>query len=295
MNLMKILIIGGSSVIGWKLLNFLNENNIDVEFTYLQHQIRFKRGRKLDISKKDLVIKTILDSNPDVVIHTAALTNVDLCETNTNLADTVNVGGIKNIVEGCKNINSKLIYISTSFVFDGKKSKYTEDDKTSPSTYYGITKSQGENLVKNSGLKYLILRTDQPYCWVEKWQHSNSVLRVLQTLKTGRTMKEVVDWYNTPTYVPDFVYATKQLIDEDQQGIFHLVGSDFINRYDWAIKTAEIFGLNKNLLKKTKSDSLNLPAKRVNVNLSNDKLYRTTGIRMKVVKEGLLDMRKKKF
>ena len=295
MSLMKILIIGGSGVIGWKLLNFLNENNIHVEFTYLQHQIRFKRGRKLDISKKDLVIKTILDSNPDVVIHTAALTNVDLCETNTNLADTVNVGGIKNIVEGCKNINSKLIYISTSFVFDGKKSKYTEDDKTSPSTYYGITKSQGENLVKNSGLKYLILRTDQPYCWVEKWQHSNSVLRVLQTLKTGRTMKEVVDWYNTPTYVPDFVYATKQLIDEGQQGIFHLVGSDFINRYDWAIKTAEIFGLNKNLLKKTKSDSLNLPAKRVNVNLSNDKLYRKTGIRMKDVKEGLLDMRKKKF
>jgi len=295
MNLMKILIIGGSGVIGWKLLNFLNENNINVEFTYLQHQIRFKRGRKLDISKKDLVIKTILDSNPDVVIHTAALTNVDLCETNTNLADTVNVVGTKNIVEGCKNINSKLIYISTSFVFDGKKSKYTENDKTSPSTYYGITKSQGENLVKNSGLKYLILRTDQPYCWVEKWQHSNSVLRVLQTLKTGRIMKEVVDWYNTPTYVPDFVYATKQLIDEDQQGIFHLVGSDFINRYDWAIKTAEIFGLNKNLLKKTKSDSLNLPAKRVNVNLSNDKLYRTTGIRMKDVKVGLLDMRKKKF
>jgi len=292
---MKILIIGGSGVIGWKLLNFLNENNIHVEFTYLQHQIRFKRGRKLDISKKDLVIKTILDSNPDVVIHTAALTNVDLCEINTNLADTVNVGGIKNIVEGCKNINSKLIYISTSFVFNGKKSKYTEDDKTSPSTYYGITKSQGENLVKNSGLKYLILRTDQPYCWVEKWQHSNSVLRVLQTLKTGRTMKEVVDWYNTPTYVPDFVYATKQLIDEGQQGIFHLVGSDFINRYDWAIKTAEIFDLNKNLLKKTKSDSLNLPAKRVNVNLSNDKLYRKTGIRMKDVKEGLLDMRKKKF
>jgi len=292
---MKILIIGGSGVIGWKLLNFLNEKNIDVEFTYLQHQIKFKRGQKLDITKKDLVIKTILDSNPDVVIHTAALTNVDLCETNTNLADTVNVGGTKNIVEGCKNINSKLIYISTSFVFDGKKPKYTEDDKASPSTYYGITKSQGENLVKNSGLKYLILRTDQPYCWVEEWQHSNSVLRVLQTLKTGRIMKEVVDWYNTPTFVPDFVHAAKKLIDEDQQGIFHLVGSDFINRYDWAIKTAEIFGLNKNLLKKTKSDSLNLPAKRVNVNLSNDKLYRTTGIRMKDVKEGLLDMRKKKF
>ncbi|MGH2575264.1 MAG: sugar nucleotide-binding protein, partial [Ignavibacteria bacterium] len=137
---------------------------------------------------------------------------------------------------------------------------------------------------------YLILRTDQPYCWTEKWQHTNSVLRTINTLQSGKMHKEVADWYNTPTYVPDFVHVTAQLINDNMTGIFHLTGSDFINRYDWSIITANIFGLNTNLIQPITADNLNLPVKRVNVNLANQKLQQRIGIKMIGVKEGATKM-----
>jgi len=292
---LKVLIIGGSGVIGWNLLTFFQKINLNIVFTYFENKISFEKAKVLDITNKEQVIRTVNDVNPDLVIHTAGLTNVDLCETNQSLADSINVEGTKNIVLGCKDNKSKLVFVSTSFVFDGKKSGYSEDDQTSPSTYYGITKFRGEEIVKNSGLNYLILRTDQPYCWIEKWQHSNSVIRVLNKLQKQENMHEVVDWYNTPTYVPDFVFATKKLIDANESGIYHVVGSDYLNRYEWALNTAEIFNLNKNLLMSTTSDKLDLPAKRVNVNLSNNKLFEKTGVRMKGIQEGLKEMLKNKI
>lgn len=287
---MKILVIGGSGVIGWNFIQYLRDK-VNIEFTYLKNAIDYK-GICLDITQKDHTIKLITQINPDIVINTAAITNVDLCETNNNLANSINVQGTSNIIEGCKKINSKIVYISTSFVFDGKKSQYHEDDTPHPSTYYGFTKFQGEELVKQSGLSHIILRTDQPYCWIEKWQHMNSVIRVLDNLRSGRTHNEVVDWYNTPTYVPDFVQATWKLLQDDEIGIYHLTGPEFINRYDWSLSIADVFGLNKDLIKPITSDSLNLPAKRVNVNLNNNKIIKRTGIQMRGIKNGLLEMYK---
>ena len=287
---LKILVVGGSGVIGSKLVEYFLENNISVEFTYFTNNTPFGKGNLLDITQKDSTIRLITKINPDIVIHAAALANVDFCETNKNLANSINVEGTANVIAGCKITKSKLVYISTSFVFDGRKQKYFEEDLTSPSTYYGITKFKGEELVRQSGLPYLILRTDQPYCWVEKWQHTNSVLRVLETLQSGKVLREIVDWYNTPTYVPDFVQALGKLIDDDAIGIYHLVGSDWINRYDWSLLIVDIFGLDKNMIEPITSDALNLPAKRVSVNLSNQKIFQKAGIRMIGVKEGLMKM-----
>jgi len=292
---MKILIIGGSGLIGTKLLqHYKKKKNTDVEFTFLKNNIPIANGHQLDITENDNTINLISKINPDVVIHTVALTNVDLCETDKALADSINVLGTQNVVEGCKNTKSKLVYISTSFVFDGKKQNYVENDTPSPVTYYGITKLKGEELVQNSNLPNLILRTDQPYCWTEQWNHTNSVIRVLDNLRSDKIHNEITDWKNTPTYVPDFVNAASQLLDSNESGIFHVVGPDFINRYDWSLLTAEIFGLNKNLIKPITSESLNLPATRVNVNLSNQKLQKKTGITMMGVKEGLLHMKSNK-
>lgn len=287
---MKLLIIGGTGVIGFKLFNHFVQNKIDTEFTYHKNDLHLARGHQLDITSKHDTVKLITKIKPDVVVHATALTNVDLCETNNTLANSINVEGTENILAGCKAANCKIVYLSTSFVFDGKKKQYSEDDSTSPSTYYGMTKFKGEEIVKNSGLDYLILRTDQPYCWTEKWQHSNSVLRVLETLRESKILREIVDWYNTPAYVPDFVRAAKKLLDDNVTGIYHLVGSDFINRYDWSLLIADVFGLNKNMIEPINSDTLNLPAKRVNVNLSNQKLFQKTGIRMLGVKDGLIEM-----
>lgn len=287
---MKFLIIGGSGVIGSKLIQYLVNKGMEVEFTYLKNNTRFSGGHKLDITQKTPTIELISSINPDVVIHTTALTDVDKCETEHMIADAINVEGTKNVLEGCNITKSKIVYVSTSSIFDGTKDCYFEDDKGSPTNYYGITKYKGEQLTKNSGLRYIIVRTDQPYCWTENWQHTNSVLRVIQNIKSGKIHKEVQDWYNVPTYVPDFVNSVYTLISQNKNGIYHLVGSDYIDRYSWSLITAEVFGLEKNMIKPIKSTELNLSAKRNNVNLSNEKILKETGIRMKGVKEGLMDM-----
>ncbi len=290
---MKYLIIGGTGVIGHKLVQYLLKKEENIEFTYLNNKQIFENSHALDIENsvktKDLINKI----SPDIVIHCAAISNIDFCQTNKKTAESVNVFGTKNVVEGCKETNSKIVYLSTSFVFDGKQ-KYSENDLTSPSTFYGHTKLKGEEIVKESNLPFLILRTDQPYCWIEPWQHTNSVIRVLESLMNDKMFFEVEDWYNVPTYVPDFVTATMKLIKLKKEGIFHLSGTDFINRYEWALKTSKIFHLNSDLIKPIKSSSLNLPTKRVDGNLSNDKLFNEVGIRMMGVDDGLKEMFKQK-
>lgn len=291
---MKILVIGGSGRMGSKIVKKLIENKNDVSYTYYKNKMNLGVGHRLDISKKDETVDLISKLNADVVIHAASLTNVDLCETDKKLADSINTKGTENVVKGCQKINCKIIYISTSFVFNGERSKYFEEDKPSPATYYGLTKFKGEEIVKNSKLSFLILRIDQPYDWKEKWQLTNSVLRVLETLQGGKTLNEIADWYNVPTYLPDFVNALENLINSNALGIFHVCGSNFINRYEWALVTAKIFGLNENMIKPINSEILNLAAKRVNVNLSNEKLFQKTGIKMMGIEKGLQSMKENK-
>lgn len=283
--------MGGSSVIGFQILKNFYENNMNMEYTFLSNKIPYKKGHMLDITKKKMVIEKILEINPDIIIHTAALTNVDLCENNNAMADLINVDGTQNLVDAAKLIKCKFVYISTSFVFDGKKKEYSESDETSPSTYYGYTKLRGEEIVKESKLSHLILRIDQPYYWTEKWQHTNSVLRVIQTLRAKKTLKEIIDWKNCPTYIPNFVTALKRLLEEQIEGIFHLVGSDFISRYDWAVEVARIFNLDEKKILPILSSELNLQAKRVNVKLNNKKILRVIDTHMAGVKEGIKEMK----
>lgn len=94
----------------------------------------------------------------------------------------------------------------------------------------------------------MILRTDQPYDWKELWHHTNSVLRAIETLKKGDILNEIKDWWNELSYVPDFTNALYRLTTLDATGIFHVSGSDYVNRYDWSIKDAQVFGLDQSLI-----------------------------------------------
>ena len=288
-----MLIIGGSGMIGTKIYeHFYKKNN--VEMTYLTHKIPFGNNHKLDILQKEDTINLIQKTNPDVVVHNTALVSVDLCETDKKLADSINVEGTKNVIEGCKLTNSKIVFISTPLVFNGEKDEYVETDKPSPISHYGVTKLEGEELIKKSGLPYLILRTDQPYCWIENWQHTNSVLRLVDTLKEKKILREITDWYNNPTYVPDIAIVIDKLLENKKIGIYHVVGADFINRFEWGLITSELFQLDKKLLEPITSDSLNLAVKRSNANLSNQKLVQEIGFSPKGVREGIQQMLKDK-
>lgn len=287
---LKILIIGGSGTIGSKIIELFQSSDIIFDYTFLTNPIPSKIGYMLDITNRKNTIELITKLNPDIVIHTAALTNVDLCETNNALANLINVQGTKNIVDGCMKIKSKIIFISTSYVFDGNSDQYFEEDLPNPTSYYGITKYKSEKIIQNSNLDFLILRTDQPYCWIEKWQKMNSVIRLIQTLKKGDTLKEIVDWYNNPTYVPDFALALDSLLQKNHDGIYHLTGSDFINRYEWSLKVSKIFNLKSELIIPINSKNLNLPVTRKKIKLNNEKIFQKTGHHMINVDDGLKKM-----
>ena len=215
----------------------------------------------------------------------------DLCEKNNSLAYSINVDGTKNIIQACEKANCKIIFVSTSFVFDGLKNEYTEDDKTSPATYYGFTKWKGEEYVKVAKVPYLILRTDALYGWVEKWQRDNSVTRALKFLRAEKTLKEITDWCNTPTYLPDFVTAIIKLIKLNKTGIYHLTGSNFISRFEWSKEVADVFGLNLNNIVPVLSKELeHISVKRVNINLLNNKIKNDTGTSFKTTRQGAISM-----
>ena len=151
---MKLLIIGGNSVAGTAIIKKLKTDHKDFAFTYKSQKIPFENGSQLDITDAEKTIQIIHEVNPDVVFLAASLTNIDLCETKHELANAVNVDGTKNVLEGCKEINCRLAYISTSFVFDGTKKEYFEDDDTSSATFYGYTKWKGEEIIKKSILYF---------------------------------------------------------------------------------------------------------------------------------------------
>lgn len=288
------LVIGGTGVIGYKIIESLKENNQNVEFTYFKNSVVNLEGHHLNIIDKDCTISLIKKLKPKIIINASSFTNMDLCERHKEIAYSTNVKGLENIIEAAKICESKIIHISTSAVFSGKKDIYKEEDKHDPISYYGITKSISEKILLASDVPHLIVRTDQPYCWVQKWQHENSVIRTIQTLNKNIQLNEITDWFNTPTYVPDFVNAIKSLISKNEEGIIHVVGSDYISRYEYSLLVCEIFKLNKKLVQPILSNVLKLSAKRSNVKLNNDKLIKKIGLKMKNVKEGL-EMMKSEF
>ena len=290
-----ILIIGGSGFLGYYLHHNFIKNEQITHSTYFKHKINEENFHHLDVTDKKKIYELVEKLKPDVIVYASAITDVDLCETNKVLAKTINVQGLKNIINCMNDLKTKIVYISTSAVFDGSKKCYLETDKVNPISFYGLTKSMGEDLVMNSGLPYLIIRTDQPYYWKKNWHHTNSVLRVIEHLKLGENHNEIFDWYNTPTYVPDFVNCLQKLLLKEYTGIFHVVGPDFKSRFDFAQNIADIFELDGNKIRSINSSELQLPAKRANVKLSNIKVFEKTRIKMSNIHDGLKKMKEIKI
>jgi len=158
---MKIFVTGGSGLLGSKITEIALERGYDVYSGYCRHKPEFGKAVKLDLTDANSIVRAINDVEPDVIIHTAALTDVDRCEVDKDLAYKINVEGTKIIVETARKLNSFLIYISSDYVFNGSKGMYKEDDETNPANYYGYTKLSGEILSR------LLYCEDLCYIWGE--------------------------------------------------------------------------------------------------------------------------------
>ena len=279
----KILIIGASGLLGSKLYEKLSEN-YKVIGTYSQNK---QEGlRFYDITNKDLTI--FQETKPDIVIHTAGITKLDPCETNQELAHKINVEGTENIIQGCKLNNSKLIYISTDFVFDGKKGNYKEEDITNPLSCYGKTKLKSEELVKNSGLDYIIARVAVLY---GAKQNNKLVSWCVEQLRKKEYTNLIADHMRTPTLVDDIAEALHILILNKRRGIYHVAGSETLSAFSIGVRIAEEFNFEKKYLKPITSHKFKQIAQRPKDSSLNTEKLQLEGIKMSSFVEGLRKIR----
>jgi len=250
--LKRILVTGAGGLLGSRLTDILSRK-YEVVPTH-NTQPTQARSVKMDISDRDVVFRTVSQISPAIVVHAGAATNVDRCETDRDWAWRVNVEGTRNVAEGCTRIGAKLIYVSTDYVFDGERGFYREGDKPKPVNNYGLTKLRGEEYVEEICGDHVIARTSVLYGW-----HPiklNFATRVIDMLRNGREINVVSDHYNSPTFADVLADIILRLIEKDLKGVYHTSGSERMDRYSFALKIAETFGLDETLVKPVKMDDL---------------------------------------
>ncbi|CUS96943.1 SDR family oxidoreductase [Candidatus Kryptobacter tengchongensis] len=290
---MKILLTGGSGFLGWnfcKTLRFKHE----ITAFYFQHELFLEKCQffKIDIRNRNDVFEAVRKFQPEVVVHTAAITSVQLCDQDRDLAYSVNVEGTKNLLDASAELRAKFIYISTDLVYSGDGSFFTEDTPPEPKSYYAQTKLEGEEIVKTYD-NYIILRLALMYGWGNVF--TNSFSDWLHTeLRAKRKVKVFVDQFRTPIYAIDAVMAIDELISKDiKKEIFNLGGSERISRYDFALKFADAFGYPQDLIIPTPMDSVKTylaGAKDCSLNIS--KIQSLLSFKLKNVDEGLNMMKR---
>ncbi len=245
----------------------------------------------MDITNKSEVMRTLLKNLPDVVIHLAAMTDVDKCEIEKARAKKVNVHGTSNLIEACKKISAKIIYLSTDFVFDGKRGYYEEKDDTNPLSYYAKTKLWGEIIVEKSELDYLILRPSVLYGY-------NDILGrgfvnwVINNLIEREEIRVVIDQVYTPTLIDDIANGIEVLLNRGCSGIYHLAGPQKLSRYEMALIIAKTFNFENSLIHPITASELKQKAIRpIDSSLNIEKIKRE-GIYMHNFIDGLKIMKK---
>ena len=299
-NSRNILIIGANGFLGRNLLQIKNENDYknrsfnfftaDLKNTRISPDIPFYN---IDITNREDCIKKITKISPNIIILTAALTDVDQCETNKNLAKKINTEGPKNIIEACKKTEAKLVFISTDFVFDGTKEigYYTETDIPNPQSYYGKTKLDAELAIIDSQIDYLICRTAVLYGW--NHEKLNFITWILRKLHNNEEISIVTNQINNATFIRNLAQILVKLIEKEAVGVYHTAGDGALSRYEMALKCAKIFNYNKDLI--TSLEMLNQKAQRPkNAGLDITKLKQLIGSELTIfsLDDGLNYMKK---
>lgn len=263
---MKILVTGANGLLGQKLIKLLDEDpDVDLIATARSPlSSTLQRGvfQKMDIENKEDIVHALFEHKPDVIINTAAMTQVDECELNHEKCWKANVTSVELLAEACQWYNTYLVHVSTDFIFDGSHGPLDENEKPAPVNYYGESKLAAEEVVKNSSIDWSILRTVLVYGVTPDMSRSNIVLWVKNSLEQGKAINVVNDQWRTPTLAEDLAMGCYLAAKKKAKGIYNISGKDFMSPYDIAIKTADFFKLDKSLISATDSTQFKQPAQR---------------------------------
>jgi dTDP-4-dehydrorhamnose reductase len=278
--------------LGQKLVEQLSEKD---EFSVIatgKGPCRLKPGNysylSLDITNQDEVFQRITKLRPEILIHGAAMTHVDECELNQEACYIVNVKATEYLLRAAEEIKAHFIFVSTDFIFSGEDGPYDEEAQPDPVNYYGETKLEAERLVMNSKTSWAIARTVLVYGIAQDMSRTNIILWVKSSLEAGKQIQVVDDQVRTPTLAEDLAAGCILIAEQKAGGVFNISGSDVLTPYEMAIMTADYFGLNKELIKKTDSTRFTQPAKRpMKTGFIIDKARKLLGFEPKSFQEGI--------
>lgn len=266
---MTIIVTGSNGLLGQKLIYKLRyRDNVKLVAASRGPNRLIEKGGYLyedwDITNPQQTEKIITKYNPDVIINTAALTNVDACETQREQCWDINVNAVKYMVDVIEKnkLDTHLIHLSTDFVFDGTAGPYKEEDKPNPLSYYALSKFESEKIVQQSKINWAIARTIIVYGIVDNMSRSNIVLWAKDALSKKQNINVVDDQFRSPTLAEDLADGCILIAEKNTKGIYHLSGKETFSILDLVYKVADFWGLDKSFVNPIKSNTLNQAAKR---------------------------------
>lgn len=258
---MKIFISGASGLVGGNCLSYFRAKKVDVVGSHLSYMtpdtVYFNTLSPGDAGNFDIAA-----FRPDIIVHCGALTHVDYCEQHPEESYEKTVQSTLNLVEAARECGSTLVLLSTDYVFDGREGPYKETDAVNPLSVYGRHKLEAEQEVIKSGLPYLILRVTNVYG--DELRHKNFVSRIVEQCYNRQhlTLKLPYDQFASPTNAMDIARAMYELLLHDKTGIYHICGSDFMNRVELALKVIGYFPGTSYTLEAVSTEQLGQPAAR---------------------------------
>lgn len=262
----KILVTGANGLLGQHLISRLGAGGYrilaagrGVARIAFEGAVEYHSVDLTDFSSVRQLIKT---ESPDIIVHAAAMTQVDECELNRDSSRLINVSATANLLEAAAGCRTHFIFLSTDFVFDGVKGNYREDDEPHPVNWYGETKLMGEQLVGDYPGLWSIARTCLLYGIISGSSRSNIISWIISSLKKNHHIRVVNDQVRTPTLVSDFAKGIQLIIEKQAPGCFHLSGREIMTPYQLAIETADYFSLDRSLIEAVDAGSFSQPGQR---------------------------------
>jgi dTDP-4-dehydrorhamnose reductase len=272
LNRKRILLTGSNGLLGQKLVELLiQKSDVYVIATARgDNRLPFVEGYEyhpMDITDAVQVHEVLELTKPNVVIHTAAMTNVDQCESEKEACWAQNVKAVEYLVEACRKQDIFLLHLSTDFIFDGTDGPYDEEAEANPLSFYGWSKYAAEKAIINSGVaappvRWAIARTVLVYGIAHDMSRSNIILWVKKSLEERKNIQVVTDQWRTPTLAEDLAKGCYLIAEQEAEGIFNISGKDLLTPYEMAMMTADYFELDKSLIAEADSTTFTQPAKR---------------------------------
>jgi dTDP-4-dehydrorhamnose reductase len=297
----RLLIVGSTGLVGSKVAYLAPRHGFEAYNTHNARTSPLPNSVQLNITDREETLSLVKKVRPEAIVNTAALHNVDYCESHRDEATKVNVEGVRNLVDAARETDSRLIQLSTDYVFDGNSGHYSELDSPHPLHFYAETKLEAEKVAADLP-SYAVARPSVIYGWnpleaggvpSSSGKTINFAMFVLDKLKKNEAVKAVRDQYGSPTFADNLAEALLRLARHSENGVFHTAGKSCMSRYEFAVKAAEIFAYPTRLVEPVYTSDFKQLAKRPkNSCLRVEKAEQTLRVRFLTAEEGIREMKR---